>query len=142
MDSGIEAAGTDTLVHNFTMNKYRQSLANHFDRKSRVPSPYISLFSDRTHADNCALDWVKWNNVERNTVASVVEVDTSTLQLSCFFHSQRLVEEFDLRGVDTVVHHSEYLCLYHIPVSLVSATLSRVLIVRVLTVLVVSSNNH
>ena len=114
-EMGIAAADTDTLVHNFPVEEFHKSIADHFDRKSKVPSPYISLFSDRNLADNLASYWVRRCNVNHSDVATVVEIDTFKLRGSYFFHSRCLIEKLDLRDVIDAVDRSEYLCLHHIP---------------------------
>ncbi|KAH1445745.1 hypothetical protein KXW65_003964 [Aspergillus fumigatus] len=100
-------------------SEFKRDIVKQFTWDCRDPVPFISLFSDREHAENWGLKqpWVgKAPYLSRSNWALYV-IDTNRLEDACFFRLQDLVECLGLRLPDKADQHisGTYLCLHNIP---------------------------
>ncbi|KAL8793811.1 MAG: hypothetical protein Q9195_003641 [Heterodermia aff. obscurata] len=107
---GFQAA---TTTHEHLLADYPalfiESLENHLDWKSRVPSPYISLFSQKLHAENWALKWMERHPGKE---CCVFEINGMKLDRACLFRPYSMGDSL---GADSWVDPHEYLCLHFVP---------------------------
>jgi hypothetical protein len=89
------------------------AVERHLDWRCRIPSSFISVFDDREHAINWAIN--ARNRQEKRREYSPVyvqEINTAHLDDVCVLHLGRIVQELGISS-DNVKH--EYLILYNIP---------------------------
>ncbi|WEW61790.1 hypothetical protein PRK78_007286 [Emydomyces testavorans] len=94
-----------------TQAEFSKSVENHLDWSSREPSPYLSVMSDRNHADNFALVMQS----RTGYVAEVYEINARRLNTSYIFNVPYLMEELRLSVRPDAMNASEYLVLHRIP---------------------------
>ena len=103
---GFEAA---TFAFTNIEAEFLESVEDHLNWFSGVWSPYISLFSEKRHAENWARKWMA-NNGSRD--CRVFEIDGKKLESAYLFHPYCLEIQF---GDGCWGDEHEYLCLHFIP---------------------------
>lgn len=88
-------------------SEFKRDIVKQFTWDCRDPVPFISLFSDREHAENWGLKQ-PWRGkapyLSRSNWALYV-IDTNRLEDACFFRLQDLVEDLGLRLPDKADQH-------------------------------------
>jgi hypothetical protein len=114
---GLEAADTTTSFGPGELDEFRQAVQNHFTWGYRGRSPFISLFSDRNHAEN----WGRsqpWRGSDSHIQDwSLHAIDTSLLGETMVFKLSRLVEDLGVTVPERARQHEHgsYICLHRIP---------------------------
>lgn len=116
MENGFLADDPDLMINNLTTLKDRVQLA--FTWSSRSASPFINVFSDRTHAENWALKWCRDGGI-------IYKISMAELGDMKVFKLSTMVQQFNIELVDGARQHEEgaYLCLHHIPIEAVMSYL-------------------
>ncbi|KAK0672647.1 hypothetical protein QBC41DRAFT_313085 [Cercophora samala] len=123
---GLQAANTITVYKDSDEDRsqFKHDVKSHFTWHYRGNSPFISLFSDKTYAENWARS-EPWRG--RNPQAeqwAVLTIDTTTLLKEGInlFKLQTLVDKFDLqipKAAQTHIRHA-YICLHEIPTAAIT----------------------
>lgn len=118
IERGLEAADTTTSFGPGGLDEFRQAVQNHFTWRYRGRSPFISLFSDRSHAENWGRSepWRGLNSRIRDW--SLHTIDTSLLLgETMVFKLSRLVEDLGVTVPERARQHEHgsYICLHRIP---------------------------
>lgn len=91
----------------------KQAVERHLDWRCRIPSSFISVFDDRKHAINWAINTRNRQEKRREySPVYVQEINTTYLDDVCVLDLGRIVRELDI-SYKNVKH--EYLILYNIP---------------------------
>ncbi|KAG8852732.1 hypothetical protein FRB91_006066 [Serendipita sp. 411] len=91
----------------------RNAVEYHLDWQCRIPSPFISTFSNREHARNWARTWRENND---NEMCYIVEMRIKANDGVTVFRLADLVNELDIpTSLHASQYRSEYLCFRHIP---------------------------
>jgi len=103
------------------VDEFKRDIVKQFTWWCDDPIPFISLFSDREHAENWGLKrpWLgKKRHLPHDNWALYV-IDTAQLEDVYFFRLNYLVEVLGLELPDKASQHigGTYLCLYNIPVT-------------------------
>jgi hypothetical protein len=106
--TGFVAADTEPLCPRDERTLARR-LRSHDDRHSKVPSIFISVFSDRTHAENWA------SKVSRNKQFLIAEINGWFLRDSYVFNARNVHARLGLRIPRAAGNEDEYLVLHYIP---------------------------
>lgn len=118
-DEGLEAADTATFYGDSERERglFKQAVEDHFTWGYRGHSPFISLFSDRNHAENwgCTEPW-RGSNAHREQW-TLYTIDTSLLEEIYVFKVSRLVNALGLRIPEKAEQHEQgsYICLHRVP---------------------------
>ncbi|KAI3322850.1 hypothetical protein HD806DRAFT_536031 [Xylariaceae sp. AK1471] len=118
-DEGLEAADTTTFYGDSEREKglFRQAVEDHFTWGYRGRSPFVSLFSDRNHAENwgCAEPW-RGSNSHREQW-TLYTIDTSLLEEIYVFKVSGLVDALGVRIPEKAKQHEQrsYICLHRVP---------------------------
>jgi hypothetical protein len=116
---GLTAQDTTTFYSEDELESFRKSVERQFTWGWRDPQPYISLFSDKDHAENWAFK-EPWNNGRRTPLDwEVITIDTKELEGVYVFNLSHLLSQMKLSLPEKAQQHSEgaYLCLHRIPAS-------------------------
>ena len=107
----IPNRGFEAATFAFTNNPaiFLDSVEDHLNWFSGVWSPYISLFSQKRHAENWARKWMANNG---NRGCNVFEISGKKLERFYLFHPYSMEVRF---GAESWVDPHEYLCLHFIP---------------------------
>ena len=116
-EQGFEAADTTTTFGPGELNKFKRAIEKHFTWGYRNPQPFISLFSDRSHAMNwgCKEPWCG-RGISKGGWA-LHTVSTTHLESKSFFKLSDLVEKLRLdlpEGAKQHIHGA-FICLHRIP---------------------------
>ncbi|KAF4984694.1 hypothetical protein FDECE_17037 [Fusarium decemcellulare] len=116
-DEGLVAADT-TKIYNDGVSLGR-AVVNHFTWGSRESSPFISLFSDREHAESWALK-EPWRGASRDAQEgdwALLVIETQLLEEAWLGKVSQLVSVLKLRIPDRAAQHirGSFLCLHKIP---------------------------
>jgi hypothetical protein len=107
LQGGFQAASNFTP---YRVNGLRNAVDNHLDWGCRIPSPFISTFGNRRHAEKWARKWSKNNGNEPCDIA-VIRIKKKhgvmVFYAPDLIRGLRIDTEYDTR--------SEYLCFHHIP---------------------------
>jgi len=108
LDANGLSAATQTFDEH-DIEELRQSVVDHFTWSNRSATPYISLFSDRRHAENWA--------VKMGVDSILLVVDTTLLGDVDVFRLSTLLEELAATIPEAASQHitGAYLCLRSIP---------------------------
>jgi hypothetical protein len=106
---GFQAASNFSPYH---VNGLRSAVEYHLDWRSRVLSPFISVFDNRPHAVNWARLWNENNSAESCVATITIEAEDDVIVL-------RVVDLIDTLGLTPPLprsrYHSEFLCFRRIP---------------------------
>lgn len=106
---GFQSAGNFTPYH---VNGLRNAVTYHLDWQCRTPSPFISVFGNRQHAENWAQLWNDRNSGTCYIVTITIQAEDDVI----VFRVANLINRL---GVTTSLHpsqyHSEYFCFRRIP---------------------------
>lgn len=118
-DTGLSAADTISFFDEQALPQFRKSIVNQFTRDNRTPTPYISLFSDHTHAENWAL--------KMGDDVQLLHVDTAQLADSFIFKLSTLISALPVTIPDAAAQHIQgaYLCLHRVPRNAIVAVIDR-----------------
>ena len=116
-ERGFEASDTTTTFGPGELNEFKQAIVKHFTWGCRDPLPFISLFSDRSHAMNwgCKEPWRGNGNSKGGWALHTVS--TIPLESKTFFKLSDLVEKLCLElpeGAKQRVHGA-FICLHRVP---------------------------
>lgn len=105
-------------------DEFKRDIVKQFTWGCDDPIPFISLFSDREHAENWGLKqpWIgKRRHLSRDNWALYV-IDTTQLEDAYFFRLNYLIAELGLELPDKASQHigGTYLSLYNIPAAAVA----------------------
>ena len=99
------------------LNEFKQAIEKHFTWGCRDRLPFISLFSDRSHAENwgCKEPWRGHGTSEGGWALHTVS--TIHLESKSFFKLSDLVEKLCLEIPEGAKQHihGAFICLHHIP---------------------------
>lgn len=120
---GLHAKDTSTFYSENQDDAFRLSIIHQFTWGWRQPTPYISVFSDKTHAENWALSHSK----RTGSICEVRSIDTQELRDVYVFQLKDLEVKLKCEIPEKASQHIDgaYLCLHHIPngaISLVTTT--------------------
>lgn len=106
-------------VYDEHLDEFKRDIVKQFTWNCDDPVPFISLFSDREHAEHWGLKqpWIgKRRHLSRDNWALYV-IDTTQLEDAYFFRLKFLIEELGLELPYMASQHisGTYLCLYKIP---------------------------
>ncbi|KAI0412770.1 hypothetical protein F5X98DRAFT_354043 [Xylaria grammica] len=115
-DEELKAADTTTFYGNSESEQvfFRQAVKDHFTWDYRGRSPFVSLFSDQSHAAN----WGRrepWRGSKPHTGQwSLYTIDTSLLNEIYVFKVSRLVDALRVRIPEGAEQHKQggYICLH------------------------------
>lgn len=115
---GFSASDTTTVYGANELADFKAAIANQFTWNCRASLPFISLFSDREHAENWARKepWRGHENPNRNWSLHVI--DTTRLTDTCrLFKLSDLIEELHVDLPVRAGQHAlgAFLCLHRIP---------------------------
>ena len=107
--NGLFAADIATTFDETALPDFRKSIVNQFTRMNRLPTSYISTFSDREHADNWAL--------KMGTNAKLLRLSTALWDVSYVFKLSTLVQMLPVEIPDAASQHIEgaYWFLHSVP---------------------------
>ena len=107
--NGLFAADTTTIFDEAAIPAFRKSIVDQFTRTNRLPTPYISTFSEREHAENWAL--------KMGTNAKLLRLSTALWDDPYIFKLSTLVEMLPVMIPDAASQHIKgaYLCLHSVP---------------------------
>jgi hypothetical protein len=110
--TGFEARN-QSLVNLESPDRLREAIKYAFTWSSRVPSPFIAVFSERDHAERWA---ISYHRRHQGNVA-VVEIDTSKLTNVKVLRLSTVVQALGIILGDGAAQHElgAYLCLKAIP---------------------------
>lgn len=94
-----------------TRDQFAKSVSNHLDWSSRAASPYISLMSDKQHAENFALVMAQRTGLP----VTIHDINTSRIGTSYIFNVPHLRKALKLELNPEAQNQSEYLVLHRIP---------------------------
>ncbi|PVH92455.1 hypothetical protein DM02DRAFT_722078 [Periconia macrospinosa] len=114
---GFSASDTSKVYSNDKLSDFKQDIVNQFTWSCRKSLPFISLFSDREHAENwgCKEPW----HGHQDDGWSLYVIDATRLKdTNRLFKLSDLLEELNLQIPAPAGRqiHGAYLCLHHIPV--------------------------
>lgn len=116
-EQGFEASDTTTTFGPGELNEFKQAIEKHFTWGCRDPLPFISLFSDRSHAKNwgCKEPWRGHGTSEGGWALHTVS--TIHLESKSFFKLSDLVDKLCLEIPEGAKQHihGAFICLHHIP---------------------------
>jgi len=117
---GTGFTARDTTSFYSEDSDFRKSVVEAFTWSCRNPSPYIAVFSEKSHAENWAHSWSDRNGY----VCDVVTLDTRNFSNTHVFHLSALVAQLGIVLPDGAQQHQRgaYLCLHRIPAAAVCAT--------------------
>jgi hypothetical protein len=117
---GFTAADTTKNFGTTGLTEFKRAVENQFNWRCREALPFISLFSDREHAETWGLKqpWRGNTRVEGNWTLYVIDV-TKLISTNYFFKLSDLVEDLDLEILGSAGQHKRgaFLCLHRIPAS-------------------------
>lgn len=116
---GLFAADIATTFDETAIPDFRESIVNQFTRMSRLPTPYISTFSDREHAENWAL--------KMGTSAKLLRLSTALWDDPYVFKLSTLVQMLPVIIPNTASQHIKgaYLCLHRVPSNAIVEVMDR-----------------
>ena len=116
---GLFAADIATTFDETAIPDFRESIVNQFTRMSRLPTPYISTFSDREHAENWAL--------KMGTSAKLLRLNTALWDDPYVFKLSTLVQMLPVIIPDAASQHIKgaYLCLHSVPSNAIVEVMDR-----------------
>ncbi len=112
-DSGYTARDTSAFYTDDL--EFGDSTIQAFTWFSRIPSPYIALFSEKEHAENWALSWSDRVGEE----CEIITIDSRELDSVYVSRLSSVVDELKLTVPYGASQHIKgaYLCLHRIPAS-------------------------
>jgi len=118
-ESGLSARDT-TSFYPEDRTKFRDSVAEAFKWSSRIPSPYVAVFSEKDHAQNWALRWTDRNGPD----CEVVTIDSRELDGVYIFKLSTIVDELNIALPNGASQHEKgaYLCLHRVPAKAVQSS--------------------
>ncbi|KAI9923383.1 hypothetical protein MW887_009933 [Aspergillus wentii] len=116
---GFMAAERRKTYEDQADSEFKRDILKHFTWDCKDPVPFISLFSDREHAENWGLKqpWRGKATYRSRSDWALYVIDTSHLDDACFFRLKDLVEGLGLKLPGKADQHigGTYLCLHNIP---------------------------
>ena len=118
-DEGLKAADTTAFYSDSERERglFKQAVEDHFTWGYRGRSPFVSLFSDRNHAEKwgCAEPWHGSNPHRKQW--TLYTIDTSLLEEIYVFKVSRLVDALGVRIPGRAEQHERgsYICLHRVP---------------------------
>ncbi|KAL8769052.1 MAG: hypothetical protein Q9209_004838 [Squamulea sp. 1 TL-2023] len=115
--AGLEARDTTVFYSETEIHEFAQSIINQLTWGYRGAQPYITCFSDESHAENWALKEPWHNRPQKEKNWCLVTIDTSLMSGTLMFKLSELVESLNLTLPDGALQHVDgaYLCLHKIP---------------------------
>ena len=115
---GFKAADTSRAFGGKDLLDFKRSIEKSFTWSYRDPLPFISLFSDREHAENwgCKEPWLRDDRSEGGWTLYVIDT-TEIRGTTSFFKLSSLVRRLSLEIPRSAQQHIQgaYLCLHRIP---------------------------
>jgi hypothetical protein len=115
---GFKATDTSRTFGGKDLANFKRSIEKHFTWSCQDPLPFISLFSDREHAENwgCREPWLKNHPSEGGWTLYVIDT-TELRRTTLFFKLSSLVRRLSLDIPRGAQQHIEgaHLCLHRIP---------------------------
>lgn len=119
---GFTASDTITAFGPDKLSEFKLAIQKHFTWSCQDLQPFISLFSDRAHAENwgCKMPWGGHSNSEDGW--ALYTISTVDLDSKSFFRLSDLVGKFDLKIPERAEQHIKgaFVCLHHIPASAIA----------------------
>ncbi|CAG9948786.1 unnamed protein product [Clonostachys rosea f. rosea IK726] len=118
-DEGLKAVNTTTVYGDSEHERalFKQAVGRHLTWSYRGRSPFVSLFSDRNHAENwgCAEPWRGSKPYREQWTLYTIE--TSLLGETYVFKVSELVDTLGVRIPERADQHKRgsYLCLHRVP---------------------------
>ena len=115
---GFKATDTSRAFGEKDLPDFKESIVRSFTWGCRDPLPFISLFSDREHAENwgCKKPWLGNHRSEGGWALYVIDT-TELRSTTLLFKLSNLVRRLSLNIPQGAQQHIEgaYLCLHRIP---------------------------
>ena len=110
--TGLRARDTSTFYSEKEKDAFRQSIVNQFTWGWRQPTPYITVFSDKKHAENWALSYSR----RVGDSCKVIRIDSRELRHVYVFKLSDLQARLDFEVPVGASQHVEgaFLCLHRI----------------------------
>ncbi|KAG8526158.1 uncharacterized protein KY384_000151 [Bacidia gigantensis] len=117
-ETGFKAKDTTTTFGFTDETKFTQAIEKHFTWGNRDASPFISLFSNREHAENWGCK-EPWNHRGGKGDWALCTISTDKLEGMKLFKLSDLVEKLQVEIPERASQHihGAYICLYGIPAS-------------------------
>lgn len=116
---GFVAADTTKVYLEADEDEFKKDIVKQFTWACRDPLPFITLFSDREHAENWGFKqpWLGKMPHESRSSWSLCVIDTERLDSHCLFKLEELVASLELQLPNKAEQHinDAYLCMYSIP---------------------------
>lgn len=111
--TGLRARDTSTFYSENEKDAFRQSIVNQFTWGWRQPTPYITVFSDKKHAENWALSYSR----RVGDSCKVIRIDSRELRHVYVFKLSDLQDRLDFEVPVGASQHVEgaFVCLHRIP---------------------------
>ena len=111
--TGLRARDTSTFYSENEKDAFRQSIVNQFTWSWRQPTPYITVFSDKKHAQNWALSYSR----RVGDSCEVIRIDSRELRHVYVFKLSDLQARLDCEVPVGASQHVEgaCVCLHRIP---------------------------
>ncbi|THV50027.1 hypothetical protein BGAL_0168g00090 [Botrytis galanthina] len=122
---GFAASDITKNFHYNESNEFKQAIKKQFTWSCREPPAFISLFSDKQHAENWGLKkpWCGHQSPDEDWTLYVINT-VELLKTTQVFRLHDLVEKLSLDIPDVAKQHIQgaILCLHHIPTSAIVAS--------------------
>jgi hypothetical protein len=118
IQKGFKAGDTTKSFGADEMNDFKRAIEKQFTWSCRDPVPFISLFSDRRHAENWGRKEPWRGNHGLEGVWALYVIDTTELKKTTFFFKlSNLIEKLNLDIPKGAQQHIEgaFVCLHRIP---------------------------
>jgi hypothetical protein len=119
-EEGFRAGDTTRIFGTGELNIFKRAVEKHFTWSCHDPLPFISLFSDREHAENWCRKQPWLGNDSFHGDWSLHIIDTTQLKMTTpFFKLSNLVDKLNLdipRGAQQHIQGA-FICLHRIPLS-------------------------
>ncbi|KAF2210292.1 hypothetical protein CERZMDRAFT_121891 [Cercospora zeae-maydis SCOH1-5] len=118
-DRGLFAADNTTTFDETNIPSFQMSIVNQFTRTNRLPTPFVSVFSEIEHAENWAL--TMGPNVKLLHLSTALWKDPYIFKLST------LCQRLPVTIPDAASQHIKgaYLCLHSVPFEAVTEVMDR-----------------
>lgn len=113
-DRGLEARDIDTRYNEEDLVEFGDAIQRHLNWDRQYTTIFISLFSDRSHAENWMLER---HSRFHDRDCTFLEIDMNSLRDHYVFRAEEIVDTLSL-SVPTAAQASiakEYLVVHHIP---------------------------
>ncbi|KAL6809516.1 hypothetical protein V8C40DRAFT_259183 [Trichoderma camerunense] len=123
-NGGFLAADNTKIYKEDSEEEFRQDIVRQFTWDYRGPLPFISLFSEREHAENWGLKepWQGQWPYSLTKQWTLFAINTEVLEDAVFFSLKELVKYHQVQIPDAAKQHinGAYICLHRIPAAAIT----------------------